>query len=107
MPKFSNVGQMCVAPDYVLVHHSVKQQLVAEMNEAIERAQSQLRTMAYLLRPPALGDDGLPAALGAFVKGFSRRTGIRVQFTTDYQSRSNARDERAILCVAQKALINV
>ena len=89
-------------------HHDRRsKQLVAEMNEAIERAQSQLRTMAYLLRPPALGDDGLPAALGAFVKGFSRRTGIRVQFTTDYQSRSNARVERAILCVAQQALINV
>ena len=26
--KFSNAGQMCVAPDYVLVHHSKKQELI-------------------------------------------------------------------------------
>ena len=26
--KFSNAGQMCVAPDYVLVHHSKKQALI-------------------------------------------------------------------------------
>ena len=30
MPKFSNAGQMCVAPDYLLVHESVKEKLVAE-----------------------------------------------------------------------------
>src|SRR5258705_8198683 len=29
MTKFSNAGQMCVAPDYVLVHESVKDKLVA------------------------------------------------------------------------------
>jgi aldehyde dehydrogenase (NAD+) len=29
--KFSNAGQMCVAPDYVLAHESVKDQLVAEL----------------------------------------------------------------------------
>ena len=31
--KFSNAGQMCVAPDYVLVHHSKKQELI----EAFEK----------------------------------------------------------------------
>ncbi len=35
-PKFSNAGQMCVAPDYVLVHHSVKDALVAELKIAIQ-----------------------------------------------------------------------
>ncbi len=28
MTKFSNAGQMCVAPDYLLVHDSVKEKLV-------------------------------------------------------------------------------
>ncbi|HVF95999.1 MAG TPA: aldehyde dehydrogenase, partial [Flavisolibacter sp.] len=36
MTKFSNAGQMCVAPDYVLVHKSVKDALVKEMIEAIK-----------------------------------------------------------------------
>ncbi|MEP6711338.1 MAG: aldehyde dehydrogenase [Ferruginibacter sp.] len=35
-PKFSNAGQMCVAPDYVLVHASQKEALVAELKKAIE-----------------------------------------------------------------------
>lgn len=33
--KFSNAGQMCIAPDYVLVHTSVKQQLVTAMKKKI------------------------------------------------------------------------
>ncbi|HKC37441.1 MAG TPA: aldehyde dehydrogenase family protein, partial [Chitinophagaceae bacterium] len=37
MTKFSNAGQMCVAPDYVLVHGSVKDKLVAAMKENIQQ----------------------------------------------------------------------
>lgn len=33
--KFSNAGQMCVAPDYVLVHASVKDQLLRALQECI------------------------------------------------------------------------
>lgn len=33
--KFSNAGQMCVAPDYVLVHETKKQQLVEELKKCI------------------------------------------------------------------------
>lgn len=33
--KFSNAGQMCVAPDYVLVHASKKEALVQEIKKAI------------------------------------------------------------------------
>ena len=35
MTKFSNAGQMCVAPDYVLVHASVKEKLVEELKKCI------------------------------------------------------------------------
>ena len=31
LTKFSNAGQMCVAPDYVLVHQSKKQELIDEL----------------------------------------------------------------------------
>jgi aldehyde dehydrogenase (NAD+) len=36
MTKFSNAGQMCVAPDYVLVHVSKKEALVKAMCETID-----------------------------------------------------------------------
>jgi aldehyde dehydrogenase (NAD+) len=35
MPKFSNAGQMCVAPDYVLVHESKRVQLIEALKKAI------------------------------------------------------------------------
>lgn len=35
MTKFSNCGQMCVAPDYLLVHHSVKDKLVSAIKKNI------------------------------------------------------------------------
>ncbi|MFC7678269.1 aldehyde dehydrogenase [Paenibacillus sp. GCM10028914] len=33
--KFTNAGQTCVAPDYLLVHQSVKEELIKHMKEAI------------------------------------------------------------------------
>lgn len=35
--KFLNTGQTCVAPDYLLVHHDVKEELVEKMIETIEK----------------------------------------------------------------------
>jgi aldehyde dehydrogenase (NAD+) len=37
MTKFSNAGQMCVAPDYLLVHTSKKDELVNEMKKALKQ----------------------------------------------------------------------
>ena len=36
MTKFSNAGQMCVAPDFILVHESVKAQFIAEVETAVK-----------------------------------------------------------------------
>ncbi|MHB8137706.1 MAG: aldehyde dehydrogenase [Smithellaceae bacterium] len=35
--KFINAGQTCIAPDYVLVHESVKDAFIAELIEAIQK----------------------------------------------------------------------
>lgn len=37
MAKFSNAGQMCVAPDYVLVHRSRKRELVEAFQKTLQR----------------------------------------------------------------------
>lgn len=37
MTKFSNAGQMCVAPDYVLVHESVKNKLLDTFKEILPK----------------------------------------------------------------------
>jgi len=36
MPKFSNAGQMCVAPDYVLVHDSVRGKFISAIREVVK-----------------------------------------------------------------------
>ena len=35
-PKFSNCGQMCIAPDYILVHSELKDKLIKELIIAIQ-----------------------------------------------------------------------
>ncbi|CAM3096729.1 aldehyde dehydrogenase [Filibacter tadaridae] len=35
--KFVNTGQTCVAPDYVLVHQSVKEELIKEMKKTLQK----------------------------------------------------------------------
>ncbi|MGC4101360.1 aldehyde dehydrogenase [Ferruginibacter sp.] len=37
MTKYSNAGQMCVAPDYVLVHESKKEELIAALKNTITK----------------------------------------------------------------------
>ena len=37
MTKFSNAGQMCVAPDYVLVHNSVKEKFIEAIEKTLDR----------------------------------------------------------------------
>ena len=37
MAKFLNAGQTCVAPDYLLVHQTIKEKLVTEIQENIKR----------------------------------------------------------------------
>jgi aldehyde dehydrogenase (NAD+) len=37
MTKFSNAGQMCVAPDYVIVHESVKEKFISAIKEVVHK----------------------------------------------------------------------
>ena len=47
LTKFSNAGQMCVAPDYVLVHELVKEELVGELKKVIEQFFSKEPATSY------------------------------------------------------------
>jgi len=37
MTRFSNAGQMCVAPDYLLVHASIKEEFISKLTATIEK----------------------------------------------------------------------
>nr|WP_214448604.1 aldehyde dehydrogenase [Flavihumibacter rivuli] len=45
--KFSNAGQMCVAPDYILVHESVKAAFIEEMKHCILKFFSEDAKQSY------------------------------------------------------------
>ncbi len=47
LTKFSNGGQMCVAPDYVLVHQSIKEKFVAELKKAVQQFFSEDPSASY------------------------------------------------------------
>jgi len=37
MTKFSNAGQMCVTPDYVIVHESIKEKFISAIKETVQQ----------------------------------------------------------------------
>jgi aldehyde dehydrogenase (NAD+) len=45
--KFSNAGQMCIAPDYVLVHTSKKEELIAALKNALRAFFSENAVESY------------------------------------------------------------
>jgi len=45
--KFSNAGQMCVAPDYVLVHQSVKETFISELKKRVQHFFSKDSSTSY------------------------------------------------------------
>jgi len=47
LTKFSNAGQMCVAPDYLLVHQSVKEKMVQALKKTISQFFSEDASASY------------------------------------------------------------
>jgi two-component system, NarL family, sensor kinase len=88
-------------------HARPAKRLIDETHGALERAQSQLRTLAFVLHSAAPDGHALGIALKTLIKGFSRRTGIRVHFASDQEGRLPEPIERAVFSVVQEALINI
>jgi signal transduction histidine kinase len=53
-------------------------ELTNDSKQLAAQSLRELRTLSYLLHPPILDHAGLVRALQWFVRGFSERTGIRV-----------------------------
>jgi signal transduction histidine kinase len=67
-----------------------------------------VRDLSQLLHPSMLDDFGLPEALGAYLRGFSKRTGIRAQFTHErMEDRLPSELEVCVYRIVQEALTNV
>jgi PAS domain S-box-containing protein len=83
---------------------------IARTQRLVERSVEMVHRFARELRPMALDDLGLVPALQAFMKGFTKRTGLQVHFTTFTSGRIkelNNATRTVFYRVAQEALTNV
>jgi two-component system sensor histidine kinase UhpB len=81
---------------------------VAAAREDLREALDDVREIAKRLRPEALDDLGLTAALSALTNAISRRTGVRIIRSVDSRLPRFSSDEELVLYrVAQEALTNV
>lgn len=83
-------------------------QLVQEALDLVSDCIKEIRTMSYLLHPPALDDFGLAPALRWYVEGFSSRSGINVglDLAEDFP-RYPLEVETALFRIVQEGLTNV
>jgi len=73
----------------------------------VDEAIGNVRQMSQLLRPTILDDFGLEAGIRWLSEGFAARTGIDVQFTSDFTGRLTDESETHLYRIAQEALTNV
>ena len=83
-------------------------QLLSEARETLQEMSRQIRTLSYLLHPPLLDELGLASAIREYAKGFSDRSGIRlnVEIQEDFQ-RLSQEAETALFRIVQESLTNI
>ncbi len=94
----------------VTVHPGRLKQQIARTQRLVAKSVDIVHQFARELRPTSLDDLGLVATLHAFMKDFTKRTGIRVHFTTFTSGWIEGLDSalRTVFYrVAQEALTNV
>jgi signal transduction histidine kinase len=79
-----------------------------DSSQLVQGTVDAMRDVMAELRPSALDDYGLPAALRSLAAGFSRRTGIHVAFEADEPSPNVPKAvDLAMFRIAQEALNNI
>ncbi len=82
--------------------------LLSQCKALTDRCIREVRTLSYLLHPPALDQAGLGDAIRDYVTGFTRRSGIQVELELSPGVGRMLRDvELALFRVVQEALSNI
>ena len=81
---------------------------LADVRSITDGALHTVRDLSHLLHPAMLDDLGLAAAIDWYLKGFSRRHGVKIELLQDrMEERLTADTEAAIYRIVQEALTNV
>ena len=79
-----------------------------QVEASINEATAELRTLTYLMHPPALQVDGLRSTIRKYVDGYADRSGITVKFSASPKiDKLPLQKQQALLRVVQEALGNV
>lgn len=84
------------------------QALLAESSELCDQSLQEMRTLSYVLHPPMLDETGLVGALRWYVRGFVKRSGIRIEMMSIHEiGRLPAEVETALFRIVQESLTNI
>ena len=83
--------------------------IIGDMASVLQEAQTQIRTLSYLLHPPwQEREGGLENALSKYLQGFGQRAGLKVEISVDGPPcRLDRSRELALFRILQEALVNV
>ncbi len=87
---------------------SDRQRVALECVNRLRKVENDIRTLSYVLHPPLLDEMGLGSALGWYLDGFQKRTGIKVEREIPARvPRFSLDKETALFRVIQECLTNV
>jgi PAS domain S-box-containing protein len=82
--------------------------LLSECKTLADRCLREVRTLSYVLHPPVLDEAGLGDAIRDYVRGFNKRSGIRVELDLSPRLKRMTRDVELVLFrVVQESLTNI
>jgi len=83
-------------------------QILTDTRKMVKDLSKEIRSLAYLLHPPLLDELGLASAVEEYVKGFSQRSGIDLEFEVAADiGRLSRESETALFRIVQEALANI
>lgn len=81
---------------------------IEQADQLVQQLTREIRTASYLLHPPLLDENGLPAALSWYVRGLAERSGLLIDLNISEQFGRLPRDlEVAVFRLVQECLTNI
>ena len=79
-----------------------------EVEDLLQQAVREVRTVSHLLHPPLLDESGLLSAIRWYAEGFSKRSNVKLTMEVDEQTQRLGPDvETGLFRIVQEALTNV